>query len=452
MVRNTSDQKMLLDSLKSPLEHYDCGVTKEKSNISKQQEVTEDTVLNQHSILTKKNFIINQSSLQENTSVTVESQPYHKKKIWKDKLSISDVNTLATKSLKILDQASTSKGKVLTPFWTTQSKEISEKLWLPTKIDYVDSVLNLSTESSKAQMGKSWFSIKKKHPQKKNSLMTSFQSSQFSLVDSMDSEATPLKSKLKKQPQIPLKTLKIRLFPNIEEKEKLKVMFDQFRWYYNSTLSIVYQHYGYDKITETNKYSNTTIRDLIRRYRYTEEKVGHLNFQSFEYDENRNEGLLPPWWSKKEVFARLPRGASDKFTSSLNSAISNFKSNNINHFNMKFMTKKKPTDYLHFEDKSFPSFIRKIKSNYWFTTREGKRKRMSFSDIKTTDKGIEIIYEKETGKYFLHYPVDINWFPEEDRRNDSQVKFIYKGDRVISLDPGVENFLLDMILLERLYL
>ena len=441
MVRNTSDQKMLLDSLKSPLVHYDCGVTKEKSNISKQPEVIEDTVLNQHSILTKKNFITNQFSLQENTSVTVESQLDHKKKIWKDKLSISDINTLATKSLKILDQASTSKGKVLTPFWTTQSKEISEKLWLPTKIDCVDSVLNLSSESSKAQMGRSWFSIKKKHPQKKNSLMTSFQSSQFSLVDSMDSEAIQLKSKLKKQPPIHLKTLKIRLFPTPVEKEKLHLMFDQFRWYYNSTLNIVYNHYGYDKITDIKKYSNITIRDLIRKYKYTENRVDHLIFQSFEYDENRNEGLLPPWWSKKEVSSRLPRGASDKFTSSLNSAISNLKNKNINHFNMKFMTKKNPTEYLHFEDKQFPSFIRKIKSHYWFTTREGKRKKMSFSDIKTTDKGIEIIYEKETGMYFLHYPVDRNWFPEEDRRNDSQVKFIYKGDRVISLDPGVRKFL-----------
>ena len=43
--------------------------------------------------------------------------------------------------------------------------------------------------------------------------------------------------------------------------------------------------------------------------------------------------------------------------------------------------------------------------------------------------------------YFLHYPVDRNWFPEEDRRNESQVKFISEGDRVISLDPGVRKFL-----------
>jgi IS605 OrfB family transposase len=223
--------------------------------------------------------------------------------------------------------------------------------------------------------------------------------------------------------------------------KKLEIMFEQYRWYYNATVAIVYQHYGADKITDVKSYSNRSIRNLIRKYEYTEEEFEHLVFQSFEYKEERNETPIPPWWNKNEVNNRLPRGASDKFTSSLNSAISNYKNRNVKHFEMKFMSKKKPTEYLHFEDKSFPSFIRKIKSNYWFTNSNGRRDRISFSDIKTIEKGIEIIYEKDTGRYFLHYPVDRNWFPEEDRRNESQVKFISEGDRIISLDPGVRKFL-----------
>ena len=168
---------------------------------------------------------------------------------------------------------------IITPFWTLQSKEISEKLWLPTKIDCVDSVLNSSNESSKGtQMGKSWFSIKKKHPLKKNSLMTSFQLSQFSLPNSMDSEVTPLKRKSKKKPEEKktekaIKTLKMRLFPSEQEKNLLKPMFEQFRWYYNSTVSIFYKHYGWDKILDKNKYSNYSIRDIIRKYEYKEDIV-----------------------------------------------------------------------------------------------------------------------------------------------------------------------------------
>ena len=402
------------------------GISKESLNALEQKETTVD-ISCQMSLLCQLKKDNNNKTTKE-ISAIAESQPPHKKKIWKDKLSILDVNILTTKSLKILDQALTLKEKVLTPFWTPHSKEISEKLWLPTKIDCVDSVLNLSSESLKAPMGKSWFSIKKKHPQKKNSLMTSFQSSQFSLTDSMDSEVTQLKTKYGKPPPVALKTLKIRLFPNQEEMKKLEIMFEQYRWYYNATVAIVYQNYGADKITDIKSYSNRSIRDLIRKYEYTEEEFEHLVFQSFEYNEERDETPIPPWWDKTEVHSRLPRGASDKFTSSLNSAISNYKNRNVKHFEMKFMSKKKPTEYLHFEDKSFPSFIRKIKSNYWFTNSNGRRDRISFSDIKTIEKGIEIIYEKDTGRYFLHYPVDRNWFPEEDRRNESQVKFISEGD------------------------
>jgi len=436
-MKNILDQKKSQKYSKLLLDHLKIGIIKESLNVLEQKETTVD-ISCQMSLLC---HLKKHNKKTKEISAIVESQPPHKKKIWKDKLNILDVNILTTKSLKILDQALTLKEKVLTPFWTPHSKEISEKLWLPTEIDCADSVLNSSSESLKAPMGKSWFSIKKKHPQKKNSLMTSFQSSQFSLPDSMDSEVTQLKTKYGNPPPVALKTLKIRLFPTQEETKKLQMMFEQYRWYYNATVAIVYQHYGADKITDIKSYSNRSIRDLIRKYEYTEEEFEHLVFQSFEYKEERDETPIPPWWNRNEIHSRLPRGASDKFTSSLNSAISNYKNRNVKHFEMKFMSKKRSTDYLHFEDKQFPSFIRKIKSNYWFTNSKGRRDRISFSDITTIEKGIEIIYEKDTGRYFLHYPVDRNWFPEEDRRNESQVKFISEGDRIISLDPGVRKFL-----------
>ena len=125
------------------------------------------------------------------------------------------------------------------------------------------------------------------------------------------------------------------------------------------------------------------------------------------------------------MHSRIPRGASDKFTSSLNSAISNYKNGNIGSFNMKYMKVKTPTKYLHFEDKLYPSFIRNIKNNYWFTSKNRRRERISFSNV-PQNKGLEIIYEKETGKYFLHYPVERDWFPDEDRRSENQAKFVFK--------------------------
>jgi len=256
-MKNILDQKKSQKYSKLLLDHSKIGIIKESLNALEQKETTVD-ISCQMSLLCQLKKDKNNKTTNE-ISVIAESQLPHKKKIWKDKLSILDVNILTTKSLKILDQVLTLKEKVLTPFWTPHSKEISEKLWLPTKIDCVDSVLNLSSESLKAPMGKSWFSIKKKHPQKKNSLMTSFQSSQFSLPDSMDSEVTQLKTKYGKPPPVALKTLKIRLFPNQEETKKLEMMFEQYRWYYNATVAIVYQHYGADKIADIKSYSNRSI-------------------------------------------------------------------------------------------------------------------------------------------------------------------------------------------------
>jgi len=74
---------------------------------------------------------------------------------------------------------------------------------------------------------------------------------------------------------------------------------------------------------------------------------------------------------------------------------------------------------------------------------EGKRKKISFFDIcnQTKERGIEMIYEKDKDRYFIHYPVEQTWFPKEDQRNDNQIMLSTKENRVISLDPGVRKFL-----------
>lgn len=433
--KNILDQKKLQNSLRSQIKPLLTGTMREKSNVLEQKENTEDIYI--QNLYPSSQSTLLHAKTPEEKSATVEYQLPPKKKIWKDKLNILEANTQITKLSKTLDQVLTSKEKVLTPFWNQQSKEISQRLWLPTKIDCVDSVLTSSKESSQTtQMGQSWFSIKKKHPHKKNLLMTSFQSSQFSLPASMDLGATVSN---KKSP--PLKTLKIRLFPTEKEKETIHLMFDQFRWYYNSTITMFYNYYGKDNILNKNKYSNYTIRDkIVRKHRYTEDKHGNLVFKDFVYDETINEDPVPSWW-KLKVHSRISRGAINKFTSSINSAISNFKNGNISKFDMKYMSKKKNTEYLHFEDKQYPTFIRKIKSKYSYTTKDRKRVNMSFMDIDTQKRGIEIIYEKDTGKYYLQYPVERSWFPCNDKRNDSQIRFSSLGDRIISLDPGIRKFL-----------
>lgn len=443
-MKNFLDQKKQVKSSMLLFKPLSIGQTKGNYNVQEQKVITEDSnyqvsFLNVNQKMPEK-LQINQKE----KSVTVEYQLTHKKKIWKDKLSSLEMNTQHMKLLKILDQVSISKEKDLIPFWNMQSKETSKKLWLPTKIDYVDSVLTSSkTSFQTSQMGKSWFSIEKKLPLKKNLLMTSFQLSQFSLPDSMDSEVvnSKIKSENKQKEEKKIKTLKFRIFPSEKEKKEIQLMFDQFRWYYNSSLTIFYLHYGYDKILNKKKYSNTSFRDILRKYRYEENIIGNLTFKDFVYDKDRNELMIPEWWNNN-VHSRLPRGAVNKFISSINSAITNYKNKNINKFQMHFMSKKSDTQYLHFEDSSYPSIFKHVKSTFWYRTKSRKRKFISLKDVTCQKRGVEIIYEKSTNKYFLHYPVDIDWFPDDDIRNDNQVKITnLKEPKIISLDPGVRKFL-----------
>ena len=94
------------------------------------------------------------------------------------------------------------------------------------------------------------------------------------------------------------------------------MMFDQFRWYYNSILTVIYNHYGHTNILNKRKYSQYSVRDIFRKYKYTEELKGNLLFKDFIFNETRNELPVPEWW-KDQVHSRLPRGAINKFVFNL---------------------------------------------------------------------------------------------------------------------------------------
>lgn len=441
------------------------GTTVDLLQVTKQKEDIVDT----NDPIYSLDFLIlqqlnnSQQVNQNETSATVEYPHLDKEKTWKDKQIGLDPIILTTKLLETLDQASTLKEKDLTPYWTQQSKVISEKLWLPTEIDYVDSVLNSMNElSNNTLMGKSWFSIKNKHLQKKNSLMTSFQLSQYSLPDSMDYEVINSKTKSKnklvnKTDSKKIKTLKVRLFPSDKEKDEIKLMMDQQRWYYNATLSIMNKNYTPEQLIKPDSWSYIHIRDLIRGYEYSETIKKENNKEIIERDfikkDNNTDYPFPrngktneEWW-KDSVNGRVIRGASKKFTTSLNSGISNLKSKNISSFRMSYLSRKEPVSYLHFDDGNYPSFINKIRSTYWFRKRMNNkvnktRSVISLKDIveQTKKSSIEVIFDKVMDKYYVHIPVDINWYPSTDIRNENQMKYIV-DDNIISLDPGVRKFL-----------
>ena len=219
----------------------------------------------------------------------------------------------------------------------------------------------------------------------------------------------------------------------------------QFRWFYNSSLTILeleYQRIG-KKLENEKKISNITLRDkIIKKYKYIEEQKENVLEQNYIYDENNKELLKPSWFPEK-IHNRIQRGAICKLSSNVNSCLTNLRNKNISEFKLKHMSKKSENEYLHFEDESFPKMIRDIKSRYWYRNKNHKRTTISFEEVfKTNKKGLEIIYEKGTERYFLHYPINANWFPNEDKRIDDQESYsLHKENRIISLDPGVRKFM-----------
>ena len=107
---------------------------------------------------------------------------------------------------------------------------------------------------------------------------------------------------------------------------------------------------------------------------------------------------------------------------------------------MGFMSKRNPTEYFMFEDNCYPRWIKKTKGRYWYTDVNGKRKILKLKDV-SLSKGFEVIHDKIKDKYFLHVPVRSDWFPVDDRKNDKQVFLKEKGNRIITLDPGVRKFM-----------
>lgn len=339
------------------------------------------------------------------------------KKPWK--IPNNQVITLTNELLNIQNKYQQEKEKNIKPFWNSNSEKISKQLWLPG---------NLTQLPSKKQ---SWFSIN----EKTDKTIKSFSKDSFVFPKAINSNRFKKEFKPKKE----FKTIKFLLKPTNEEKIELQLMLDQFRWSYNSINNIVSNKYSFDELISHGHFKSEVLRDLMKKYDYVETETN----REFVYSETRNKMPIPNTWNKY-ANQRIPRGAVKKYSGNINSAISNFRNKNTNGFQMKYKSRKEDTNFLLFEDSGFPKLIRDIKSQYTYRTKAMKRSTISFKDVfnDTTKKGLEIVYEKPTGKYFLYYPVSRMWFPKEHKRRDeNQVNFKSLGNNVISLDPGIRKFL-----------
>lgn len=158
-----------------------------------------------------------------------------RKSNWKtflDNLTTSrDPNMLTTQLLQMLVQELTSREKDFQPFWTPAFKELSEKLSLPTKIDFVglDST-SLNNWSQSQEVVSPFLTIKMTKPVNKNLQKTCCPLFTSSHVDKWEKEIT-------KSPK--LKTLKIKINPTSQQKALINEFIDTSRYVYNKTVETI---------------------------------------------------------------------------------------------------------------------------------------------------------------------------------------------------------------------
>lgn len=166
-----------------------------------------------------------------------------------DSAMICDPNIPLTNSSATSPLVSTSSDAVLKPFWKKHTRELSAKLWLPTKTDSVVSPLTSSETCLKDRAVKSWFSVKRviQPPMMKQNLQTtcwpSLMSSLQKETDSVQPQtasggkSSSKKPKVEKEQKVQMKARKVRIYPNAEERATLRKWMGTARWTYNQCLS-----------------------------------------------------------------------------------------------------------------------------------------------------------------------------------------------------------------------
>jgi len=425
------------------IRRYVAGLSRVKSALSKTPQVTDCTK-------SRTLALMNMTILwlwKKQRFATVVFHLQNKKMILNDKSSQCDPVSLATRLLRTLVLELIGTGRVLKPFWDEQCLANSKRLWLPTEIDCVGSHSNWSSGSWRSIKSKSWFSINRFRPNKKNSLTISSLSSMSSVVKKWESEGIvnknqeskleafkaerekakirsktreALKRRMKnrleteesisseekellvKKKPVPIKkptvngALKVRILPSSKVKTMMKKWFGTSRYVFNHTVANVNNG--------TYKPNFIQIKNAI----LPKDKVEH-------------DWMLE---TPKDIRA----GAIKDAVAAFSSAFSNLKNGNIGRFSVGFRSKKKTTREVINIPSSAVSILNDTVSIYKTYINESiKIHREQNIEI---NYDIKLLFEKYIDRWYLLIPRYVFHSPKNQR------KF-----KTVAMDPGVRTFL-----------
>ena len=213
----------------SPSPLLDTGQEMTKSRLNESEMDITDILLN----------LTHQQQTPQQTQHTLsiqESLPRNNQETLADNLNGCKSDILDTPSLLILDQESTTRDLVLKPFWKESLKDISNMLWLPTKIDSPDLDL-ISSHGSSVNLEHNLQLWKTKQPlktQPMSLLKTSWKSLQSFPPAIMEDGSI-------------LCTKKLRLFPNKKQSKLFNKCFKAHRFCYNNAVKEINNRYDKKK-------------------------------------------------------------------------------------------------------------------------------------------------------------------------------------------------------------
>ena len=250
------------------------------------------------------------------TMCIVEFHLVNNKTIYKDNVTFLRVNFQIIKLLKTLAQDSIINDQDFLNSWNFLIENALNKSSFQAKTDFVASDLNCYNGNSLKTIQNSWFLNKLIKHQSKNSLRIFLPFYKYLLVDGIPKDDTLLR------------TRKIKLKLTSIQKKTFKIWSDHSRYSYNKAINFI-----------NNSSSEKDI--AFRNFYDTKPENINVFYSDFELRD-----LITP----KEVCSRIPwilqtpkgirEGAVFEAKENLRKCLTNFKNGHINHFKLRFKSKK----------------------------------------------------------------------------------------------------------------
>jgi transposase len=415
-----------------------------------------------------------------------ESHLKNSQKTLEDKKNILEPDIQKQYLNQILVQESTTKETILKPFFNPSLKEISKKLWLPTKTDLQDYPLN-SLNGSLLNSGLSLQALKMKNTQKETQEMNS-QMTSWKLLQSLQPDTTEVESikKLrvpkkqkdnellqeKKDIKQILRTRKFRIkFIDTRTISFLRLCFEAYDTFYNLSVNEINKKYNNRKQEFIN--SKTCINNNCKNTKtdnswHCNEHINNaihwkLNISTIEFRKILpidKESIL-----KDELLKKFINVPYDLRNEAIEHAIIAYKTNVCSvvngtkkHFELKERNIKQsfenkqfdlPFDFLDIQD-SYINICKNCILSQFRNSIENERKENKKNKIPNTNNWCQLSLSKRSMTIINEqYTKDKCFFKICKSKNSKYYlimtkntqKEIYENKKnIISLDPGVRTF------------